>query len=500
MQDKLDELKALIAPVNDLIHASSVLQWDQETYMPDGSAQPRSDQIATLESLAHRFATDEKIGKLLGELKDYEQQLDYDSDEAGFIRVTRREYERRVKVPEALVGEIYRNMSLGTEAWKEARAKKDFSIWLPLLDRMVDLRKQWAECFAPYANIYNPLLDYYEPGIDYDQIAAVFGGLKPHLVELVKAIGEHQDAVDTSVLAAHYPAQAQLDFSREAAAQIGYDFKHGRLDLTAHPFTIHFGRDDVRITTRVSEDDLVGCLMSVIHEAGHAMYEQGTSPAFYRSYLENGASMAVHELQSRFYENIIGRSRAFWQFFYPQLQAAFPHFKNVDREAFYKALNQSHPSLIRTEADEVTYGLHIMLRFELENELFNGKVKVADLPKEWNARMQAYLGITPPDDVKGVMQDIHWAQGLMGYFPDYLLGSIFSVQLWDRMQQDIPDVTAQIARGAFGAILGWQREHIHRHGQKFTLPELSERATGGPLRWEPYMDYLKAKYGDIYGL
>lgn len=500
MEDKLQELRARMATAVDLLSAASMLEWDQETYMPPGGAQARADQIATLHELAHRTITDEAAGRLLDDLRVYEGQLPYDSDEAALIRVSRREVERRTRVPAELVAELHRTRSIAYGVWKEARAKNDWAHFEPVLNKIVDIRIQWAECFKPYDDIYNPLLDEYEPGITHDQIAEVFSGLKPPLVELVKAISEHQAAVDDSILYGHFDGDKQMAFGREVVAKLGYDFERGRLDLTAHPFTIHFGRGDVRITTRILENFLPSCLMGIIHEGGHAMYEQNTSPAYYRTLLANGASMAAHESQSRFYENVIGRSRPFWKHFYPRLREYFPQLNDVPLEAFYRALNTSRPSLIRVEADEVTYGLHIMLRFELEHAIVQGEVKVADLPGEWNARMEQYLGLVPPTDSDGVLQDVHWSAGLIGYFPDYLLGSIFSAQLWGKMQQDIPDVVAQIEAGKFDAVLAWNIENIHRHGMKYTLPELSQRITGGPLRWEPYMDYLRTKYGEVYGL
>ncbi len=498
MDDKLQDLKASLATFMDLFSAAAVLEWDMQVYMPPGGSQARADQIASLQLLLHRAITDDKIGHLLDDLE--KQEYDYDSDEAGLLRVVRHEYDRRIKVPAELVAEIHRTAAIGHEVWKNARQNNDFKSFEPILSKMVDLRTQQAECFKPYADIYDPLLDEYEPGITYAQIEAVFGGLKPSLIELVRAIAEHADAVDDSVLRRSYDPDTQLRFSREVVAQLGYDFNRGRLDLTAHPFTIHFGRGDVRITTRVNENFLPSCLMSVIHEGGHALYEQNTAPEFYRTPLAFGASMAAHESQSRFYENILGRSRPFWRHFFPKLRATFPHLRDVDLETFYRAINRVQPSLIRVEADEVTYGLHIMLRFELEHDIFHGKVKVADLPKEWNARMEAYLGVVPPTDAEGVLQDVHWSAGYMGYFPDYLLGSIFAAQLWEQMQKEMPDVSAQVEAGQFEAILAWLRDKIHRHGRKYRLPELSQRATGRPLVWEPYMNYLRAKFGEIYGL
>ena len=500
MKEKLEQLKTLLARIADLEYAAAVLDWDQETYMPEGGVQARADQLSTLQGLAHEYFVDEEVGTLLHDLAAHLDELDYDSDEASLIRVSLRDYEKQVKVHGDLVREISRTSALGTQAWREAREKDDFSLFQPYLEKMVELKIRWAECFKPYDNIYDPLLDDFEPGMTYEQISAVFAELKPPLVELVRAISQKRDAVDDSVLKAHFDKDAQMAFGRAVAEQLGYDLTRGRIDISAHPFTTNFWRGDVRITTRLDENDVVSGLMGTIHEAGHAIYEQNTSPTLYRTGLDRGASMAVHESQSRFYENVIGRSRPFWRHFYPRLQEAFPHFKSLDFEAFYRALNKSEPSLIRVEADEVTYGLHIILRFELENDLFNGRVSVADLPEVWNARMEEYLGLVPPTDREGVLQDIHWSQGLMGYFPDYLLGSVFSVQLWEQMQKEMPDVVEQIEAGQFEDILAWLREKIHRHGRKFTLPEITARVTGGPLRWEPYMDYLRTKYGEIYGL
>ncbi len=502
MEEKLEQLKTHLARVTDLANAAALLEWDQETYMPPGGAHARADQISTLRGLAHEYFVAEEVGALLEDLAAHLDKLDYDSDEASLIRVTRREYLKQVKVPGELVRELAHATTLGVEAWRKSRQENDFAAFEPHLDKIIALRMRYAEALGSESgNLYDALLDAFDPGLTYAFIDEVFSGLKPDLIALVQAIVEHRDAVDDSALHQEFDEERQMAFGREVSAAIGYDFERGRLDLSAHPFTTGFSPDDVRITTRIHRDDPISNLMSVIHESGHAMYEQNVSPALYRTPLGTGSGMSTHEAQSRFYENVVGRSRAFWTHFYPRLQAAFaPQFDDVDLETFYRALNKSEPSLIRVEADEVTYGLHIILRFELENDILNGRVKVADLPAEWNARMETYLGIVPPTDSEGVMQDIHWASGLLGYFPDYLLGSIFAVQLWEKLQADNPGVTAEIEAGQFENVLAWQRENIHRHGSKFTFPELAERVTGGPLQWEPYMNYLKTKYGEIYGL
>jgi carboxypeptidase Taq len=500
VQEPLSQLKDRLARLTDIRAATAVLEWDQETYMPDGGTESRGDQLSTLEGLAHEYVTSDEIGSLLYALKPGLDEMDYDSDEASIVRVALREHEKLVKVPASLIEEIAKVGALGFQAWGQAREQDDFGIFEPHLSRLVELKKQWASCFDPEENLYDPLLDDYEPGITHEQIGAIFAGLKPRLIALVRAISENRDAVDDSALAGEFEIGAQRAFGERVAAKLGYRFENGRLDESAHPFTTHFSRWDVRITTRYSTSNLMRSLMGTIHETGHALYEQNTSPTLYRTGLGSGASTAVHESQSRLYENIVGRSRPFWAYFYPQLQEAFPHFKQVEEEAFYRAINKSGPSLIRVDADEVTYGLHVILRFELENDLINGRVRVADLPDEWNSRMEAYLGIVPPNDTLGVMQDVHWSRGYFGYFPGYLLGNLLSAQLWERMIADMPDLSAQIEAGQFEAILAWLGEHIHRHGMKFTLPELTERVVGGELDWLPYIQYLERKFGEIYGL
>ncbi len=501
MNSTYEQLTARLGRVRDLEMAAAVMGWDQEVAMPPGGVQTRADQLTTLQSLMHQYLVDEEMGALLEALRSYEAELDPDSDEASIIRVNRRDYEQEVRVPTDLVEELAQVTAQAQAIWAQARQESNFKLFEPILTRVMDLQRRLAGCFPEYANPYDALLDRFDPGVTYEYIAGVFDGLKPGLVQLVAEITAHRDRVDASLLKFPVDEAIQMQLTREVTTQIGYDYTRGRVDKSTHPFSTHFSTGDVRITTRFDPENIASSLMSSVHEAGHAMYEQNVSPALYRTRLDSGASTAVHESQSRFYENIVGRGRAFWSYWYPRLQAMVaPKLDAVDLEAFYRALNRVEPSLIRVEADEVTYGLHIMLRFELENDLINERVKVADLPEIWNARMQEYLGITPPNDRLGVLQDIHWAFGLVGYFPDYLLGSILAVQLWERMQRDLPDVEAQIARGEFGAILGWQRTHIHQHGRKFTLPEITLRATGETLRWEPYLSYLRAKYSEIYGL
>jgi carboxypeptidase Taq len=333
------------------------------------------------------------------------------------------------------------------------------------------------------------------------QVAAIFDNLKKELVPLARAISERADTVDDSVLHKSYDEQKQLDFGLEIIRDFGFDFTRGRQDKSVHPFTTSFSTGDVRLTTRVDSNYLPTALFGTLHECGHGLYEQGISPALERTSLDDGASLGIHESQSRLWENLVGRSRGFWLHHFPRLQATFPdQLAGVDVEAFYRAVNHVEPSLIRVEADEVTYNLHIMLRFELENEMLEGKVKLADLPEAWNAKIKTYLGLTPPNDVLGVLQDIHWSGGMLGYFPTYSLGNLISVQLFDKAQADIPSLHDQIAAGQFDELLGWLRQNVHQHGRKYTPAELVKRVTGDDLTAANYITYIKTKFSDIYGL
>lgn len=500
MQAKLQRLKELLGEVTDLRRAAAVLGWDQETYMPPGGAAQRGQQLATLSRLAHIKFTADEIGHLLDDLEPYVAELDPDSNDARLVKVTRREYDKATRVPPELVAEMSRAASEGQVAWREAKAKADFAQFRPYLERIVDLKREYARLFAPYDHIYDPLLDDFEPGMKTAQVKEIFAALRPQQVDLIRAIAERPQ-VDDGFLYLEYDEQKQWDFGVAVITRFGYDWQRGRQDKSAHPFTTSFGMGDVRITTRIHRHNLASGLFSTLHEGGHALYEQGIDPALDRTLLAEGASLAVHESQSRLWENLVGRSRAFWEYFYPLLQETFPtQLGNVSLDDFYKGINKVQPSLIRVEADEATYNLHIMLRLELEIALMEGSLEVKDLPEAWNARMQEYLGLTPPDDAQGVLQDIHWSMGALGYFSTYALGNLISVQWWEAIQRDIPDVEEQIRQGNFEALLGWLREKVHRHGAKFEPQELVKRVTGSEITAEPYVRYLRTKFGAIYGL
>jgi len=365
----------------------------------------------------------------------------------------------------------------------------------------VDLNIQMAEALGYKDRIYDALLDLFEPEIKTARVTRIFDELKAELVPLVRAIAEKKGAVDDAVLYRDYDEGKQWAFGQEVLRQMGFDFERGRQDKSAHPFTTSFSINDVRLTTRVYRNQFKTALFGSIHEGGHALYEQALSPALERTPLGDGASLGVHESQSRLWENVVGRSRGFWAFYFPRLKELFPEQLNgMDLEAFYRAINKVEPSMIRVEADEVTYNLHIFLRFEIENDMLEGKVQLSDLPQAWNAKMEAYLGIVPANDAEGVLQDVHWSMGTLGYFPTYSLGTLLSVQLYNQALAETPKIPAQIERGEFALLRNWLQERIHVHGKKFTPAELVKRVTGSELSARPFVEYVKAKYGDIYGL
>ncbi len=501
MQEKWSELRKRLAQVYHLQHASAVLGWDQETYMPPRGAGARAEQLAVVNKITHESFTAPEIGRLLAALHDHVAKLPYDSDDAALVRVTQRDYDKLRRVPPELIEEISRESSLALEAWKRARPGSDFRIFQPHLERMVELKIQQANYLGYPERIYDALLDQYEPGITTHQVVAIFQDLKKDLVPLVKAISAKLDRVDDACLYGEYDEQKQWEFGVQVIKQFGYDFEGGRQDRTAHPFTTRLGWGDVRITTRVDKYFFNTAFFSTTHECGHALYDMNLPETLGGTPLADGASLGVHESQSRLWENLVGRSRDFWGYYYPRLQAVFPAIlRDVTAAEFYRAVNRVKPSFIRVEADEVTYNLHIMLRFELENDLLERKVKVAEVPEAWNAKAQAYLGATPPNDAQGCLQDIHWAFGDFGYFPTYSLGNLLSVQFFEQAKRAVPAIPAQIARGEFAGLRDWLRENIHRHGRKFTLDELARRVTGEPLNAKPYVAYLRSKYGEIYGV
>jgi len=499
MNEKIKQLRGLLEEISDLHYISSLLGWDQQTYMPPGGAEARGNQLALIERLAHERGTSPELGKLLEELKPLAATLEPDSDDACLIKVTARDYNKTTRVPSSHIVEFAQATTLAQQAWVEARQKSDFSIFRPHLEKIVALRQEYASFFPNFEHPYDALLDDFEPGMKTEDVKTIFDGIRPQQVELIRAIAS-KPQVDDGFLHQSFDVSRQWSFGEEVITQFGYDWKRGRQDKAEHPFTTEFGINDVRITTRVDPNYLNPMLFGTMHECGHALYGQGVAPELERTGLERGASLAVHESQSRLWENLVGRSLPFWKHFYPRLQQVFPQLSGIPLNKFYKGINKVHPSFIRVEADEATYNLHIMLRLEIEIALVEGKVLVKDLPEVWNAKMKEYLGVTPPNDAKGVLQDIHWSGGMIGYFSTYALGNLISAQIWEKINQDMPDLNEQIRSGKFEALLAWLRDKIHRHGAKFEPQELVQRVTGSKIDPAAYIRYLNKKFGDIYDL
>ena len=502
----LDALRARLAEITDLAHAANVLEWDQEVYMPPGGAEARARQVATLRRVAHERLTDDAVGALLD---DAEPAGDLDE---ALVRVARRDRARAVRLPARLVAEQAEASGRAKGAWRAAREADDYALFAPHLRRLLDLAVEEADLIrplladerggapAPADARYDALLDAYEPGASTAEVAAVFDALRRELVPLAAEIAD-RPAPDDSFLRATYPEAEQWAFGVETAEAFGYRLDHGRLDRSAHPFTTTFGIADVRVTTRVDERFFPTAFFGTVHEVGHALYEQGVAAELERTPLADGASLGLHESQSRLWENLVARSPAFWDGAYPGLQARFPDaLGGVDRGAFVRAVNRVEPSLVRVEADELTYHLHVLLRFETERALVAGDLDPADLPEAWNEGMRELLGVAPPSDADGCLQDIHWALGAFGYFPTYTLGTLMSVQLWDAAARDLGDLDADVRAGRFEALLGWLRERVHRWGRALPAGEVLHRATGADLDARPWLDYARRKYTDLYRL
>ena len=500
MSEKFTKLKALIAEVADLNAAQAVLGWDQQTYMPPGGAEARGHQLATLGSLTHQKFTSEEIGNLLNDLKAEFADADPDSDEARYLKVASKDYDQATKVPTEYVAKFAKLTAHGHESWAKAREASDFSIFQTDLEEIVEMRKEYVSFFPPADHPYDTLLDEFEPGMKTAEVQEIFGVMRVKQVELLKAIADAKQ-VDDSFMHVNYPEKQQWDFGVEVATKFGYDWNRGRQDKSVHPFTTSFGVNDVRITTRFMEDFFPSALFGTMHEAGYGLYEMGVNQEYERTPLNGGASLGIHESQSRLWENLVGRSMPFWEHFYPRLKETFPaQLGNVNLPNFYKGINKVEPSLIRVEADEATYNMHIMLRLELEIAMIEGAVAIKDLPELWNTKFEEYLGITPPNDAEGVLQDIHWSFGGLGYFSTYALGNLISVQLWEKMNEDIPDLDEQIRQGKFDTLLGWLRDNVHVYGRKYEPQELVQKVTGSKITPEPYLRYLENKYSEIYGL
>jgi carboxypeptidase Taq len=484
-----------------LASVAAVLDWDEHTMLPPAAAAYRAEQMTLLSGMIHDRQTDPELGDWLGQLSESPLAADPHSDSGATIRHLKRRYDKKIKLPKRLVEELTRTAVLSQQAWQEARRTDDFPAMRPWLEKTFELKREEADALGYPEQRYDALLDDYEPEARTSRVAEVLAGLREQLVPLVDAIGQSGRRPDTSILTRTYPVAVQEQFGRQAAEQIGFDFRRGRLDVTAHPFCTGMGPDDCRITTRYSERFFNEAFFGILHEAGHAIYDQGLRSDQYGLPLGEAVSLGIHESQSRLWENLVGRSRAFWEHFLAPARERFPAaLGDVSLDDFCFAINAVEPSLIRVEADEATYNLHILIRFELERALLGQDLVVADLPGAWKEKCRQYLGIEPPNDAEGVLQDVHWSAGLVGYFPTYSLGNLYAAQFFAAADRQLGGLAPQFARGEFGPLRGWLRENIHQHGHRYSSEELVQRATGSPLSHVPLMTHLRTKLEPLYGI
>lgn len=500
--DLYSELTRLLREAAVLGSCSSVLSWDEQTYMPSGGAQFRSEQLGLLAGMTHDRATSPRIGELLGELEAGGDLGDPDGDRAVNVREARRSYNRATKLPRRLVEELSRTVPLSQQAWMKAREDAEFPVFLPWLEKMIGLKREEAQVIGYGDGVpYDALLDDYEPGMTAAEVARVFAPLRDELVQLVAAIHHSGKRPKTEILERHYPKTPQIVCSEAASKAIGFDFSRGRIDASAHPFCSGFGPGDCRLTTRYHDHHFPSAFFGVLHESGHGIYDQGLPADSFGLGIGQADSLGIHESQSRMWENFVGRSRPFWTYMYPTVQQAFPSaLGETSFDDFYFAINDVKPSFIRVEADEVTYNLHIMLRFEIEQLLVAGDLAPADVPAVWNEKFSSYFGLDVPSDSQGCLQDIHWSAGLLGYFPTYALGNMYSAQFFDAARRDLGDLDAAFAQGQFRPLKEWLNDKIHRHGKRFPAKRLVEVVTGQSLSHAPLIAHLRRKFGELYAL
>jgi carboxypeptidase Taq len=492
--DALTQLKERLTRVTDLERISRVLSWDQQTMMPPAGWQHRGEHLATVRRIHHETLTSTETGRLLDELRSVEESLDPASDDGALIRLARRDYEKAVQVPTELRAEMTRTATEARTIWVKARADSNFELFRPALERTYDLRKQYIDCFDEVEEPYDILLDDFEPETTTADVRETFAELKAELVPLIAEL-RNQEVDDSFLQGGRFSIDAQERLAKEVVALFGFRPDTWRLDPTEHPFASGAGVDDIRITTHYDPETMKS-FFSTMHEYGHGLYSHQLPRHLERLPIGGPCSLGIHESQSRMWENLVGRSRPFWEFFYPRAQEAFPdQLHSVELDRFLAGINRVRPSLIRIKADEVTYGMHVILRFELEQDIVHGRVAIADLPEVWNERMHEYLGVDVPNDAQGVLQDTHWASGSIGYFATYLLGTVMSVQIWQKIVDDVPDLEEQIEHGKFAPLREWLGEHVHSLGRKFSPQETLQRATGSTIDPKPYIDYLRTKYG-----
>lgn len=501
MTTKYEALLEKVHEVNDLGKALGLMAWDREVNMPKGGMTERIQQMATLSRLVHEYSTTDEMGELIESAAAELNGASYDSNQASLVRLLQRTYADERKLPTDFVVRVSEVSGRAREAWVKARQDNDFPHFQPWLEQVVELCQELAELYGYEDEPYDALLDKYERDMKTAEVRVIFDGVKEALVPLREAIDANSDRVDDALLHQPYDVERQKAFARYIAEAIGYDFNRGHLGTVVHPFATSFSRNDARITTRWYPDFICPSLFGTLHECGHAMYEQGTHPDLSRTPLARGTSLGIHESQSRMMENIVGRSQGFWQAHFPKLQETFPEaLSQHTAKDFYRAVNKVQPSFIRVEADEMSYNFHIILRFELEQAMLNGDLVVADLPTAWNDKMKELLGVVPPTDTLGCLQDVHWSRPGFGYFPTYALGNLYAAQFYEQAVADNPDVAGDLAEGKTDALLVWLRENIHQHGRKFTPGELVQRVTGQPLGYEAFMRYVTGKFSQLYGL
>jgi carboxypeptidase Taq len=495
---RYETYKGKMQQIADIRNAIAVLSWDQETYLPEKGAAFRGQQITSLSTIAHELFTSAELGELLESLDN--DRLTLDTVAAKNITLSLEDYRKNAKYPADFVAALSKTTNECYHSWINARKEGNYAVFQPVLGKMVELKKQEADILGYEGHPYNALLNEYEKGATTAMLDTIFQDVKTALTPLLRSI-EQQPQVKKDFLHLRYERNSQWEFGIQLLKAMGYDMAAGRQDISAHPFTTSFSPQDVRVTTRIDENDFGNMTWSCIHEGGHALYEQGLDPASYGLPSGEATSLGIHESQSRLWENNVGRSQAFWQHHYPQLQHLFPeNLGNISLRDFYKAVNLVQPSLIRTEADELTYHFHVMVRYEIEKGLLDGTYRTTELRDVWNSYYQEFLHVTVPDDTQGVLQDIHWSHGSFGYFPTYSLGSFYAAQFFTAAQQQLPDLSGQIAKGEYGALLTWLRQQVHRHGRYYTSNELCEKITGEPLNFKYFLDYATQKFGDIYRL
>lgn len=496
MSTALEKLKARLYDVNALDCAAAMMDWDMQTYMPPGGGAARAAHLGILTRMSHEQFTSDEVGKWIEEAR---ASVSGDSDDAALLRVVKREFDLKTKVPASLVAEKISLSAEAHEVWVQARQANDFGKFEPYLEKMFEFCRQEAEHLGYKNEIYDALLDQYEEGATAEDCRRMFGTVRDPLSSLVKEITEHGKRTDDHLLYGDWEVEKQKEFTEFLLNEIGFDMSRGRQDTAPHPFCTGWSVNDIRLTTRYKKY-LPSAIFGTLHEAGHGMYEQGSPVKWDRTPLAGGVSLGIHESQSRTWENIVGRSRAFWKRFLHVLQSHFRAIDAFDVDTFYRAINRVQPSLIRVEADEVTYNLHIIVRFEIETEVLSGKMKVSDMPDAWNDKYRQYLGITPPNDSDGCMQDVHWSAGLVGYFPTYCMGNLLSYQFWSKLEQDLGNTDVLIEAGEFDKIRGWLTDKIYSKGKSVPPRDLVKQVTGKEMGAEDYLNALTSKYKEIYAL